>query len=231
LEQCACGGPVEADRLHAVARFDANGVVQWSHGFGNGLIQGGARVAAAPGGFSALVAFFDGALDFGAGELTASRGHDIVVANFRPDGTLEWQKQLAVFRDACTSMPCEFDDLVTEFDADGNLLVGGPFRGSIDIEGVSLATEDDAPGIFLAKFDRAGHLLWSGRFGDATDVCRERGHCELSLAVSAGHDPLLGGSFRTALDFGAVDQRAAGPRQPPLLATDARAAFLAKFLR
>jgi len=216
-----------------IARLDGDGRAQWSHAFGNGLTQGGARVAAAPGGFSALVAFFDGTLDFGAGALTASRGHDIVVANFRPSGQLEWQRHLTVTREACASTRCVLDELAAAFDVEGNLVVGGPFRGALDIEGVTLAADEAFASYFLVKFDRSGNLLWSGHFGDDADDCAERGACEFSLALDAGRDILVGGSFAGALDFNAVDHgqlwREQEPREPdgPL----PRGGFLAKFLR
>lgn len=213
-----------------IARFDAEGTAQWSRSFGNGLAHGGARVAAAPGGYSALVAWFDGTLDFGAGPLVATRGHDLVVANFRPNGQLEWQKQLAIVRPACDLTTCEFDDVRAMFDPEGNLVVSSAFRGSVSIDGVSLGTTDDAAGYLLAKFDRSGHLLWSGHFGDANDDCSERGHCELALTIDAERNVYLGGSFNGALDFSAVDHDGA-LSNAPLFAEDGRDAFLAKFLR
>jgi hypothetical protein len=214
-----------------LARLDGDGRTQWSHAFGNGLTQGGVHVAAAPGGYSALVGYFDGTLDFGAGALTATRGHDIVVANFRPNGQLEWQRHLAVNRSACNVTSCAFDDLGAAFDAEGNLVVGGPFRGTLDIEGVTLAADEASTSYFLVKFDRSGNLLWSGQFGTPTDDCTEQGPCDFALALDAGRDVLVGGSFAGTLDFDAVDNGVAARERRRPEDGEPRAGFLAKFLR
>lgn len=214
-----------------LARLDGKGAAQWSRSIGNGLTQGGARVAAAPGGFSALVGFFEGEIDLGAAPLMATRGHDIVVANFRPNGQLDWQKQLSVDRAPCVPTACAFDDLQAAFDPEGNLVVAGPFEDSIDIEGVTLTTGADRAAYFLVKFDRSGNLLWSGHFGDDSDTCALRGHCELALAIDPQSDIFLGGSFANRLEFSAMLHGNAEAGNGPLFSNESRDGFLAKFRR
>lgn len=214
-----------------IVRLDNAGRSQWKRAFGNGLTQGGARVAAAPGGYSALVGYFEGTMDFGAGPLTASRGHDIVVANFRPSGQLEWQKQLAVDRPVCSATQCEFDDLGAAFDSEGNLVVAGVFRDAMDIEGASLSAGESSVAYFIVKFDRSGNLLWSGQFTSPTDDCLDYGGCNVALTTDSDLNVVLGGQNSGSLDFSAIEGGTSLSGAEPSPNTPQRRGFLAKFLR
>lgn len=213
-----------------LARFDGDGKLEWAKGFGNGLVQGSARVAAAPGGFTALGGFFEGTLDVGGEPLVATRGHDVLVANFRPNGELEWQRQIRVDRPACATMPCALDELDVAFDPEGNLFVAVPFAGTADLDGVTVSAGPRDAATLLARFDRSGNLLWSGALADPESPCEERGHCRVSLAIDPARDVLLGGTFARRLDLGGVTALGEA-RQLELESEGGLDGFVAKFRR
>jgi hypothetical protein len=205
-----------------VSRFDSNDQLVWTRTFGmdkGQKHQSSARVAAASYGSSALAGFFEGSIDFGDGVVRDSgQGHDIFVARFNPSGGTEWVKQLAIDRKPCDPNNCDLDKLDVALDAFGSVLVTGPFRGTIAIDGVTLTAAGNDMDYFLVKFDDVGHLLWTGRFGDSKDQCTELG-CRLSLAIDSEHNALLGGHFEKSIDFGTGALISAGERD----------GFIAKF--
>jgi hypothetical protein len=83
---------------------------------------------------------------------------------------------------------------VVTVDAQGNILLGGTFSGTLDLGGplVSVGTSD----MFVAKLDADGHPLWSSRY---------RGDHEIrvaDVAVDAAGNLIAGGMFSGDLDFG-----------------------------
>jgi hypothetical protein len=209
-----------------LARLDGAGRTRWVKSLGNGRFQGSPRVAAAAGGYTALAAFFEGNLEVEAETLSATQGHDILLATYRPDGTLAWRKHLRVPRPPCEPTTCELDDLALAFDADGNLVLAGPFEGRLEMDEYAVST--DGAATFLLKLDRDGKPLWLGHLGAASDACKDRDRCTLALAIDSNRDVLVGGSFTGALQFDGV---VTPTTQRPLRSDLGRDAFLAKFAR
>ncbi|MGK3960038.1 SBBP repeat-containing protein [Sorangium sp. So ce118] len=89
------------------------------------------------------------------------------------------------------------DDRVEDLaaDADGNVLVAGFFHGNIDFGGGLLANAGESAAA-LAKVDPAGNHLWSKRFGGQSS------NASFAVAVDPWSDVLLGGIFKSNIDFG-----------------------------
>lgn len=80
-------------------------------------------------------------------------------------------------------------------DADGNLLLGGYFEGTITLGSLTL-TSPPTGNAFIAKTSPAGEFLWAKQFGDGTgsDVYR--------IAVDSHANILLALDFYGSADFG-----------------------------
>lgn len=80
-------------------------------------------------------------------------------------------------------------------DHDGDVFVAGDFKGALDLGGGRLESAGQGD-LVVAKFDAAGSLLWSKRFGDKEDQIFS------GIAVDPQGNVLLTGVFNGALDFG-----------------------------
>jgi hypothetical protein len=82
-------------------------------------------------------------------------------------------------------------------DANGDLLVTGYFRGTVDFGGGALTSVSSYDDIFVAKFSGAsGAHLWSKQFGGTYG---DRG---LGIAVDGSGNVLVTGFFQGTVDFG-----------------------------
>jgi hypothetical protein len=88
-------------------------------------------------------------------------------------------------------------------DEDGNVVIAGHFAGTTDF-GDGPLTSAGAADAFVAKFDPAGQLLWSQRYGDAAD------QAALGVAVDGASNVVVTGQFRGSIDFGGGALTSAG---------------------
>lgn len=173
-----------------VARFYASGQHRWSKLFGNGPPDQMAYAVAVDGAGNSVVAgTFAGNLDFGAGPvLSSAGGTDIFVAKFNPDGAALWSKR---FGDSAGPQAAS----AVAIDAQGNVIVAGSFRGSINLGGQDLTTNGGAD-VFVAKLDASGDHIWSKSSGSPSD---DEAH---GVAVDANGDVYLTGHFRSSVVVG-----------------------------
>ena len=102
-------------------------------------------------------------------------------------------------------------------DGDGNVLVTGQFRDTVDFGGgpiTSLGGDD----IFVAKFDAGGTHVWSHGFGSFT---RDKG---LGVSVDADGNVLVTGSFASHHGIGTIDFGGG-----PIVSSGKSDLFVAKF--
>lgn len=88
-------------------------------------------------------------------------------------------------------------------DASGNIIITGFFEGTVHFGHSTLASAGQED-IFVAKFRTDGTLLWSQRFGDASD------QYGFAVAVDASGNILLTGRFSGTIDFGGGALASAG---------------------
>ncbi len=177
-----------------VAKLGPDGTHLWSKCFGEQMAEA-QSVAVDASGNVIVVGYFDGAVDFGGGELVCAGSVDIFVAKFGPDGTHLWSK---CFGDSIGQLA-----EAVAVDASGNVFVAGHFGGTVDFGGGVLASAG-IQDIFVAKFGSDGTHLWSKRFGDRADSETR------DIAVDSWGNAVLTGSFSGTIDFGGGALASAG---------------------
>lgn len=177
-------GPANDDIF--LAKFNANGVHQWSQQFGYLSNDRGYGVAADASGNVFLAGAFFGPVDFGGGPLGGG-SLNIVLAKFNGSGTHLWSKSFGSTGDDEGRSVC--------VDASGNVFLTGLFVTSADFGGGAFTSAggDDA---FLAKFDAGGTHLWSRAFGSTGD---DQGN---AVAADSSGNVFVTGQFEGNADFG-----------------------------
>lgn len=142
-----------------------------------------------------IVGYFDGTLDLGAGPMTSGELSDVFVVKLRPDGTAMWSKRFG-------------DDNQQEaqrvaVDADGNVVIIGTFRGTVDFGGGPLVSAGSRDA-FVVKLDADGNHVWSKRFGDR-DEQFGRG-----VATDGQGNVFIAGTAWGTVDFGGGPLKSAG---------------------
>ncbi|WP_437937630.1 nucleotide-binding protein [Sorangium sp. So ce341] len=189
-----------------VAKLDPDGHHVWSRSYGDPGSQNASAVAVDPWGNVLVTGGFAGSVNFGGGPRRSAGDNDAFVLKLDPRGRHVWSRRLGgALRQDGTAIAA---------DADGNVAVGGFFRGALELACGRLesAGEED---VFLVELDAAGRALWGDRFGDA------QSQTPTDVAFDPGGDVLLTGYFDGALDFGGG----------PLAGQGGRDAFLAKLGR
>jgi hypothetical protein len=145
------GGPVDwvAASDVFIAKFDANGVHQWSHGFGGPSHDPGYGVSVDAAGNVAITGYFIGTSNFGGDDLTSSAGsNDIFFARYSAGGVHQWSQRFG------NTSP-DFGWAVGMNGA-GDAFLAGDFNGPVDFGGGPLDNPFEiSQDIFLAKYSAA----------------------------------------------------------------------------
>ena len=105
-----------------------------------------------------VVGFFAESIDFGGGDLVSAGGDDGFIAKFSAAGEHAWSRRFGgAEADAA---------LAVDIDASGNAVLGGSFRGTIDL-GLGPLPSAGESDILIAKFDPLGDAIWAERYGGA----------------------------------------------------------------
>jgi len=140
-----------------VAKYDEDGNLLWAFDIGNRGFGWG--IAEDDKGDIYTTGWFKGTEDFDPGlntfNLTSNGSNDIYVAKYTSNGNF-----IRAFSFGGTS-----SDIVrsVEVDHEGNLIVAGHFRGTVDFDpgpGTTSLTEEATPTVFVAKYDSLGNFLW-----------------------------------------------------------------------
>lgn len=132
---------------------------------------------------------FLGQIDFGAGALNSAGGNDAYVAKLNGTGSALWSKR---FGDGGN----QYAQHVAT-DAQGNVLVTGHFRGSVDFGGGPLTdTSVFFEDLFVAKLDGNGGHVWSKRYGDINNEESQ------AIATDPQGNVLFAGAFQKTINFG-----------------------------
>ena len=159
----------------------------FSQRFGDGDYQGGRDVAVAPDDSVFMAVSLKGSADFGGGLLTSAGDADVVLARFDPLGNHVWSQRFG-------GVGYEAPHAVAH-DGSGGVVVVGSFDVAIDFGSGPLVSAGGSD-IFVARFDGAGALLWSKRFGDPA------AQNALDVAVDSSGNIVITGIFYGTVDFG-----------------------------
>jgi hypothetical protein len=170
-----------------VAEFDGGGNHLWSRRLGNNYSEFAYGVAADGSGNVILTGSFEGAVDFGGGDLTSAGDSDIFVAKFDAAGNHLWSRR---FGDASGQ-----GAYAVAIDGSDNVIVTGSFSGAVDFGGGPL-TSAGSEDVFVAKFNSAGSHLWSQGFGDTYS------QRAVAVAIDGSESVLLTGFNSGIVDFG-----------------------------
>jgi hypothetical protein len=168
----------------------------WSKSFGNEYLDGAGDTAVDSAGNVVVTGNFGGTADFGGGPLnTANGSYDTFVAKLDSSGNHVWSKR---FGDKNPQYP-----VAVAIDGAGNVVVTGPFQGTVDFGGGPL-TSAHSNDIFVAKLDSSGDHLWSKRFGGAG---YQQG---CAVAIDSAGNVVVAGEFESTVDFGGGPLTSAG---------------------
>jgi uncharacterized delta-60 repeat protein len=150
-----------------VARYHANGSLDWAVKAGRNFDDIGESVAGFPDGSCIVTGYFDTIAIFGEGEPnqtilnSAGTSPDVFIARYNADGTLAWVKQAGGVEQDVGSGVAVF--------ADGTFVVTGYFGGAATFApGEPEVTVLIAAGIldmFVARYTGNGTLMWARRAG------------------------------------------------------------------
>ncbi len=170
-----------------VAKLDAAGKHVWSKAFGDAGGQHGQGAAVDAAGNIVVGCRCTGTIDFGGGPLEGEGALDVAIAKLDPSGNHVWSRRFG------GPEQTRLEDLTV--DADGNVIMTGFFRGTVDFGGgaITSAGWDD---VFVAKLDASGNHVFSSGFGSAG--------AELGYAVTTDRagNILLTGHLGGSADFG-----------------------------
>ena len=192
------GGPLTLAGTNAdifVAKFDANGVHQWSRRLGDTQADEGMAIAMDESGNVVVTGNFQGTVDFGGGPLTSAGFQDIFVAKYDANGVHQWSRRFG-------GLGGEIGNAIA-LDRFGNVVVTGGFADVVDFGGGPL-TSAGAYDIFLAKYNSSGVHQWSKRFGSTGF---DEGY---SVAMDRSGYVAVTGYFDNTVDFGGGPRPSAG---------------------
>ena len=170
-----------------LAKYDANGVHQWSQRFGGTAPDVVTGIAVDQTGQVSITGYFTAIFSLGGANLIPAGGSDIFLASYTSNGVYLWSQKYGGSTDDVTN------DLVA--DSQGRLTMTGYFNGTVNFGGVGLpgGTND----IVLAQYNSGGVHQWSQRFGSnaGTDI-------GYSLAIGPADGIYLAGRFDADASFG-----------------------------
>ncbi len=180
------GGPSltsVGDHDICLARFDTNGTVMWSEGFGDAGNHPPQKVCVDGAGNSYLaVSLAYATVDFGGGPLTSTGLDDIYLASFDSGGNHRWSDRFGEASSFQSAMAMAVAPA-------GPLFMAGSNGGSFDFGGTPLTN-----GEFLAGFTSGGSNVSAEDYGG--------GFTTVAIAVDAWGSLVMAGDKTTAVDFG-----------------------------
>ncbi len=201
------GGTLPGNGGFALARYHADGSVQWSRGF-NAPFVDAIGAAMTPTDNSFVLGEYDEAPDLGAGPLpgTYPGWWKLFIAKFGPDGRTLWSRGFAAWRELESNPgPSAIYPRAIAADTRGNVVVTGFFHGYVDFGGGPIFSganpvlfQDLPPGMFVAKFSGDGKHLWSKAL-PSHGTSATRG---FSIAVDEQGHVLVGGVVARGADLG-----------------------------
>ena len=139
-----------------VAKYDREGELLWSRGFGGAGFQWPEDMAVDGEGNALIIGGLHDGADFGGGYEPSVGETDLFVLKLDPAGE-------RVYSNHCVSTGYDYD-LGIEAATDGAAVLTGTFAGTMDLGGAPLVTAGSGD-VFLAWLSPKGEHVWSRRFG------------------------------------------------------------------
>jgi hypothetical protein len=184
------GGPLTSPSGLSMflAKYDANGVHQWSKRFSGLGSEIGNAIAIDAAGNVVVTGQYAGNVDFGGGPLNWIAASDCFIAKFDANGVHQWSLGYGG-----SSHDPAYGVAV---DAAGNVAITGYFIGTANFGGSDLTSNAGSNDIFFARYSANGVHQWSQRFGNFQ---YDFGH---AVAMNPAGDVFLAGEFNGPVDFG-----------------------------
>jgi hypothetical protein len=164
----------------------------WGKAFGDAMLQSVDRVAVDAAGNVFVASSFQGAMDFGEGQVTSNDAYDALLIKFTPSGNPIWYQGI----DGMGNQ--EVSGLA--LDATGGAIVTGTYDTSIDFYGVSMPAGDTGTHGFIVRYGGDKSYGWSKTLSTGL----------VTPSVGATGDIMLSGLFAGSVDLGDGPLQAAG---------------------
>lgn len=172
----------------ALVKLAPDGTHLWSKRIGNSANDSSAELSVHPSGEIALAGPYKGALSFDGDAISAVGTSDnLFVARVDANGAYVWTNH---FND---SFDIGLWPSGVALDADGSVVVTGPYAGSVNFGGGALP---NGGSLFVVKLNSLGLHAWSKGYGDGSPQQPNDARID-----GAGHI-LLAGGFEGTVDFG-----------------------------
>ncbi len=184
-----------------VAKYSSDGELVWAFGFGGAQGDEGNAVTVSPAGMLAVAAVVSGSpgdMDPGPGVdvVTGSGGGDGVLGLYTTAGTYAWGLTVGGDLDDGISM--------VDFDPDGNVVVSGEIRATVDIDPngyVTLPGNANDLRQYLIKYSAQRELLWGVQFPSPTGSDYSSLGDGRSMKVDPAGRIYLAGAIRGTVDM------------------------------
>lgn len=175
-----------------IASWDGTGALRWVRSAGGGGSVRGESLTVDQYGRTYLVGRVDSTVDFngdGIVDVAAQENQDLFLVRFDPDGRFEWVRRIG------TNGNISPQGIAV--DGNGNVLVSGSFRRSIDFDEDGEGEIRSANGVdaFVVKYSAGGDLEWYHRVG-ASGIEGNSG-----VVVDAAGNVYIAGIFTATADF------------------------------
>ena len=143
-----------------VAKYDANGTLQWARNDGGTSLDRGYAIAADAAGNSYVTGYFSSTATIGDSTFTSAGQDEIFIAKFDPNGAFQWARHAGgQFFDQGNGIAV---------DPNGNTIVTGKFSG-LAFFGATQIASSRLFNTFITKLDANGTFLWTKSAGGRDD--------------------------------------------------------------
>ena len=178
-----------------VLKLNSSATFQWVSTFGSTSIDVGEDITVDSSGNPYITGYFEGTVDFGAGNVTSAGAADIFILKLNSSGAFQW---VNIFGGTSTDVGQGI-----AVDSSGNSYITGSFQGTVDF-GSGDITPSGFDDIFVLKVNPSGTFQWVSTFGGTSNDVGE------DIAVDSSGNSYITGSFQGTVDFGGGNVTSAG---------------------
>jgi len=171
-----------------VTKHNSAGAHQWTTTWGGTVGDVGYSVAVDVSGNVYVTGYFNGTVNFGAGNVTSAGGTDVFVTKLNSSGAHQWTTTFGgTSSDRAEGLAV---------DGSGNVYVAGWFYATVDF-GAGNVTHAGSGDVYVTKLNSSGAHQWTTTFGGTSSELAR------SVAVDGSGNVYVTGQFNGTLNFGA----------------------------